>query len=909
MRWHLVLLITLGSLHCTHAPDAPRAITAPTPAASAPSWPEPQPPRLRLPDTVWPVRYALDLTLLPAEPTYTGAVTIDVEVREPVRQIWLHAQDLQVTRARVITGGRSVEARAVTADEGRLGLLLPEPLGAGPAQLSLTFTGRADRERSQGLYVVEEGGEPYLYTVFEPIDARRAFPCFDEPGFKVPWRLRLTVKQEHVARANHAVVSEEPLPGGLKQVTFAESRPMPSYLVAFVVGPFDVVDGGSIGRAHVPLRFIVPRGRGQETAYAARVTPRIITLLEDFFDQTYPYEKLEVAVVPRYKGTMEHPGLVALGQPLTLIRPEEETPRRREDYVSVAIHELGHYWFGNLVTCRWWDDVWLNESLATWLERKLTDQFEPAWLYERASQADSATAAFSADSLTTSPPVRKPIVTQDDIVGSFDSATTYSKGASVFAMLESWQGKARVRDMLRTHVRKHAWQVATSDDLLATMSEALGPDAAGVFRGYIDQSGVPRVSAELRCKPGVAPRVKLSQERFLPAGSSGSTARTWHIPVCVRASTGQDSMQAPVCTLLTTTTGELELPMEACPSWLMLNAGGTGYYRVGYSLEQLTRLMSVPRDELRPEEWLALLADVSAAVDRGDLPLGEALRLIPAVTPSSHHLFVQRGVELLSSVHVDRLPEADRQRYHEWIRDLYGPRARELGWTPKPGESDDVKQLRMQIVGLVATAGDPVLREEADRLARAWLADRGSVSSEGIWMVVRAAARSGDRSLFDTLLAQARATKDRNERSRLLGMLGAFLDPVLLKEALALVAGDEFDLRDTLGILYRAFFTPESRGQAWDFYRQHFDRLAGKLRSDQRNGLIELTGSLCDEQRRAELEALLSPRVERLAGGPRALARALESIRLCIESERRNQPGVREFLRTRGKGANRPASR
>ena len=172
---------------------------------------------------------------------------------------------------------------------------------------------------------MEEGGEPYLYTFFEPIDARRAFPCFDEPGFKVPWRLRFTVKQEHVALANPPVVSEEPLPGGLKRVTFAESRPMPSYLVAFVVGPFDLVDGGPIGRAHVPLHFIVPRGRGAETAYAASVTPRIITLLEDFFDQPYPYEKLDVAVVPRFWGTMEHPGIVALGQPLTLIRPGEET--------------------------------------------------------------------------------------------------------------------------------------------------------------------------------------------------------------------------------------------------------------------------------------------------------------------------------------------------------------------------------------------------------------------------------------------------------------------------------------------------------------------------------------------------------------------------------------------------------
>jgi aminopeptidase N len=877
--------------------------------AAAPDWPEPQPPKLRLPDSVRPLRYALDLTLLPAEPTFSGTVTIDVEVREPVRQVWLHAQDLQVTQARVLAGGRTLEAKAVTVEEGRLGLLLPETLGAGPAQLSLSFTGHADRERSQGIYAVEEGGESYLYTFFEPIDARRAFPCFDEPGFKVPWRLRFTVKQEHVALANHAIVSEEPLPQGLKRVTFAESRPMPSYLVAFVVGPFDLVDAGLVGRAGVPLRFIVPRGRGPETAYAASVTPRLVTLLEDYFDETYPYEKLDVAVVPRFWGTMEHPGIVALGQPLTLIRPGEETLPRRKSYVNIAIHELGHYWFGNIVTCRWWDDIWLNESLTSWLDQKITDQFEPGWLFAQEGRAGSAAYAFEADSLTASPPVRKPITTNDDIIGSFDGATTYAKGAALLGMLEGWLGEERVRDMMRAHMRKHAWGVATSDDFLATMSESLGPDAARMFRSYIDQPGVPRVTAELQCKAGAAPRLKLSQERFLPAGSSGSTAQTWAIPVCVRAGTGKDAQAAPHCTLLTAATGELELPMKGCPSWLVLNADGAGYYRVGYSREQLAQLLSAPRERLKTEEWLAFLADVKAAVDRGDLPLGEAMKVVPSVTASGNHLLVQRGVQLLASVQLEQLSEADRQLYRTWIRELYGPRARELGWTPKPGENDSTKQLRGMLVGRVAAAGDPALSREADQLARAWLADRKAVNPESVWGAMYVAARNGDRALFDTLLAQARATQDRNERTRLLGVLGAFKDQALVKEALALLASDEFDLRDTQYILFGALYSMDSRAQAWDFYQQHFDRFAAKLRSDEINEIIDVAGGLCDEKRLAEAEALLSPRVAKIEGGPRSLARALESIRLCIEAERRNAPSVREFLRTRGKAVSKPVSR
>ncbi|MFY0562954.1 ERAP1-like C-terminal domain-containing protein [Archangium lansingense] len=904
MRWLLIALIALVSLRCAHAPEAPPvAPTAPTPVAAAPEWPEPQPPQLRLPDSVRPVRYALDLTLLPAEPTYSGTVTVDLDVREPVRQVWLHAQDLQVTQARVLTNGRTLEAKTVTATEGRLGVLLPETLGTGQAQLLLSFTGRADRERSQGIYAVEEGGEPYLYTFFEPIDARRAFPCFDEPGFKVPWRLRFTVKQEHVALANHAIVSEEPLPGGLKRVTFAESRPMPSYLVAFVVGPFDLVDAGSVGRALAPLRFIVPRGRGPETAYAASVTPRIITLLEDFFDQTYPYEKLDVAVVPHFWGTMEHSGIVALGQPLTLIRPGEETPQRRKSYVNIAIHELAHYWFGNVVTCRWWDDTWLNESLTTWLDHKITGQFDPAWQYTLESQANSSTFALETDSLVTSPAVRKPITTNDDIIGAFDNGTTYAKGAALLSMLEGWLGEERLRDALRTHVRKHAWRVTNSDGFLATLDESLGADAARVFRGYVDQPGVPRVSASLQCKPGSAPRLTLSQDRFLPAGSTGTTGQTWDIPVCVRAGKGKDATRA--CTLLSSSTGELELPFQGCPSWLLLNAGGTGYYRVSYSREQLAQLLSAAPGTLSTSERLALLTDVKAAVDRGDVPLGEAMKLVPATAADPHRLILQRGMQLLSDIKLDRLPEADRPLYRAWLRDLYAPRARALGWTPKPGEGDEVKQLRSALLGVAAVGGqDPALIQEGSRLARAFLADRKAVHPEVAWTAVRVAARSGDRALFDTLLAQARTAKDRNERVRLLSTLGAFRDPALVKEALALVAGDEFDVRETTSILYQAFFSAESREQAWDFYRQNFDALSSRMRSDELNGLIGMVGDLCDEQRRAEAEAFLRSRVEKIEGGPRSLARSLESIQLCMESERRNQPGVREFLRTRGKGVN-----
>jgi aminopeptidase N len=890
MRWPLPLLLAVLALRCAHAP-APASTQQ-----AAPEWPQPQPPELRLPGTVVPVRYALDLKLIPAEPRFSGTVVIDVDVREPVRQVWLHGQDLEVTEARVEAGERTLQARAVTESEGRLGLLLPDVLPPGPARLHLSFSGSVDRELSRGLYGQDEGGESYLYTVFEPVDARRAFPCFDEPAFKVPWRLRLTVKAGHVALANHAIVSREPLPDGLERVTFAESRPMPSYLVAFMVGPFDIVDAGTVGRGAAPLRFIVPKGRGPETAYAARVTPRIVSLLEDFFDQPYPYEKLDVAVVPRYWGTMEHPGLVALGQPLTLIRPDEETYARRKWYVHIANHELGHYWFGNIVTCAWWDDIWLNEALTSWLDRKTVEPFDPSWGFAREAGMNAMSLALDTDALAAALPVRKPARTHDEIQGVFDNGTTYAKGSTLIGMFEAWLGEERMRELLRAHVRKHAWGVSTSEDFATTLSEAAGPEVARAFRSFIDQPGAPRITAELTCKPGTPARLKLTQERFLPAGSTASATQTWSVPVCVRMGTGGGSLRS--CALLTEATGEMPLPMRTCPTWLLLNAGGKGYYRVSYSREQLAALLAASR-ALTTEERLSVLADVEAAVRRGDLPLGEALReVVPATAGDADRLVVERGARLLQWVNEEGLSDSSRQRFRAWVALLYGPRARKLGWEAGSSDDDETKALRELLLERAAVDGeDRMLVLEARGLARAWLKDPKAVDPEAVPGVLKVAARAGDRALFDTLMARARAAEDGNERGLLLHALGAFREPALVREALALVASEEFDLRDTRVILTGAFGMPETRALAWDFYREHFDALAGRMRSDELGGFIDLAGTLCGDARHVEALAFLGPRVARLENGPSAFAKAEESIRLCATADRLHREGVEAFLR------------
>ncbi len=454
-------------------------------------------------------------------------------------------------------------------------------------------------------------------------------------------------------------------------------------------------------------------------------------------------------------------------------------------------------------------------------------------------------SALESDALEAALPVRKPVENNDDIVGSFDNGTTYDKDSSVIVMYEAWLGPERFRDVIRGYLREHAWKVATMEDFLADLSQSAGPEVARSFGGFIVQKGAPRITAQLSCPAGGAPTVKLSQERYLPVGSKADAKQEWQVPVSLRVGTGTQSSR--VCSML------------QGPS-----------------------------------------ADVDAAVERGDLPLGEALKAVPASAKSTNRLVVQSGASLLGQVPVDQLTQEERQRFRAWVASLYSARARAMGWVPKPGEDDSVKESRSLFLQLAGGTGDdPQLAKEALTLVRAWLADRKSVDPEAFGSALPRAAAHGDVALFDALLEAAKKEQDRSERSRLLTSLAYFRNPDLLWRALGLVVSPDFDGRDSQVILGMALMSPESQALAWNFYQTHFDALSQRLRSDELGRLIGQTGNRCNEIDLAQVETFLTPRVDKIEGGPRALARALESIRLCIKAQEVHAPSVKAFLRTR----------
>ncbi|WP_394826041.1 M1 family metallopeptidase [Pendulispora albinea] len=860
----------------------------------------PPQPTLRLPENARPVRYDLDLTLDPSKDDFAGAVGIDLTVQQPTTVIWLNARALRIREAHVTFGGKKSAARVLPGGDDFVGFAFDRPIGPGAARLDVAYEGHVDKDRQAGLYRVSEGrgnDDWYLYSVFEPIDARRAFPCFDEPAYKVPWKIALHVKKEHVALANAKVESETPGPNGMKTVVFEESKPLPSYLVALVVGPFDVLDAGTAGHHGTPLRFVVPKGRGGETRYATEVTTKLVGVLEDYFGMPYPYGKLDVAVVPRYAGTMEHPGLVALGQPITLIRPDEETPARKQFYAHIGGHELGHYWFGDYVTMTWWDDLWLNEAFTTWIDVKVTRAIDPSWNTDQ-GRLRLRGRAMGTDALATAQPIRVPITSDHDIANTFSADITYLKGAQVIRMFENFLGPEKFQSAVRRYMKEHAWKNATTDDFLAALQAETGQDIGPAFKTFIDQPGVPLVAADPICTKDAAPQLLVAQQRFIPTGSEASPDQSWQIPVCVKYGTKKGVTRE--CTLLRTSRSAITLDAEpSCPDWVLPNEGGAGYYRSNVNAAALSKLLKTAWPNLDPLEKIALVSDAAALTHNGTLGIAEALAFVPAMLKGADRHLIETTFEIVEQARKDVLRPELVPSYAKYIRSLYGEKAKALGWTSKPGEDNDTRVLRANVLRMVGDLGeDPAVRKKAYELVVKWLSDRKALEPDVLETALILAAKSKDRDLWNRLRQAARASHDRSERAMIFTALGNFRDSALMKETFDLLLSNEIEMRDGQGIVTAALAERESRDQAYEFLTKNFDTIATRTGRRDGNLLLRAAATYCDKEHHDEAVRFFTDRAKTIEGGPQILANALERQVLCIAQRERNEKPIEAFLKT-----------
>ena len=890
-----VVVVVLGG--CPAPKGATDSITVvtrpvvPPPVVVVPAALEPPEPTLRLPKNFVPTGYHARLELDPVKRGFSGSIAISGKVSEASSVIWLHGHHLRVTGL-VATQGDPFGSRI--ADEPQLAVeavgdeLLrvrtSRPLAAGEWTLLLDMQGDYDLLDTAGAFKQVVAGDPYVYSQFEATYARRVFPCVDEPDSKVPWTLTLDVPTRLVAVANAPVATETELGNGTKRIAFATTRPLPAYLVAFAVGPFELIDAGHT-RTNQPIRVVALKGRARSTAWAVQTTGRLVEILEDYFGTPYPYPKLDLLAIPLTVGfgAMENAGLISFTE--TLLLQDAPSQERKAAWIRIAGHELAHQWFGDLVTTAWWDDIWLNEGFANWMQAKVAAKFDPSWHAEIAS-VDMRNTALEADALTTARRVRQPIATSDDILNVFDRIT-YDKGASVLGMLETYVGPDVFQRGVRAYLDKHTWGNATSADLAVAISEAAGRDVTAAFGTFLDQPGAPELTTS--CAAG---KVTFAQRRYVPPGSGAVVdQKPWILPVC--AAFEKAGKRAEACTLLEGPTGVLDAG-KSCPRWIEANAQGRGYYRVAYTASQLTALRDEGWAQLSGAERHDVFFNATNGARLGKLPLQLALSLAPRLLVDNNRFAVGDATAL--GLQLDWLvPDELRPKYEAWLRGTFGLAIAKVGIVPQETDDLDAERERGELIEAVVWMGkDGKLVDEAVALSKTWRDQPAATRS--VIARIAADAKTDD---YARLLADVHTVKDRARRGELLTALAAVRDAKRYAQVVELTSDTTLDLRETIWLLYAAH-TAAQRAVAQPYFLAHEAELMKRLPADETAGPLAVlsvifTGT-CEASKRDEMATLATQHFAKLAGGERVVAQNIEAMDQCIAQRKLLEPEVRGWL-------------
>jgi alanyl aminopeptidase len=884
-----LLLLAVAVVACSapprRPPPPPQPVVAIKPEPVAPLPPEP--PKLRLPKNFAPTGYTAKLAIDPAATGFTGTIVIAGNVSERSQAIWLHARELKVARA--TANGAPVTAKTYPGDF--LELRAAAPFEPGPITLTIEYAGTYDLLNTTGAFKQIIAGVPYVFSQFEALYARRVFPCVDEPDTKVPWKLTLEVPSNLVAVSNTHVEREEAV-GDRRRVEFATTKPLPSYLIAFGIGPFEFVDAGKT-KSGTQVRIVALKDRAADAAWAAKTTPRILELLEDWFGTPYPYDKLDMLSIPLTVGfgAMENAGLVTFTETLILLDPKHASKNAQYTWVLVAAHELAHQWFGDLVTTAYWDDIWLNEGFAQWAERKITAKFDATW-HDDLAEVGVRSGALGDDSLVSARQIRQPITSEDDILNAFDGIT-YDKGASVLNMFESYLGPDVFMRGVREYLKDHAWGNATSNDFAQAISKASGKDVSAAFATFLEQAGAPEITATVACEKGQPPRVELAQRRYVPPGAPTPPAtKPWIVPVCVAYD--KNGQRGQACTLLDQATGSLALDAKACPRWVMPNHDARGYYRNAYTAAQVVALRDEAWPHLKWTERRALYFDTAEAVRNGKLPMQLGLSFIPKLLAGGDRFTVGAALDLPLAVE-DWVPEELRAKYESWLHQTFSPGALKAGLVPKDSDDLDIETARAGLVGAVAgIAHEPSLVAEAVKLADKWRDLPQSIREQVLYLAVDASPE-----VFERILHDVHAEADRARREEMLGALGWVRDPKRQARALELVLDAKLDARETLTVLYGARLEA-NRAVAQQYFRDHTKEILARLPADETAGgvanLSSLFTSSCDAARRDAISDYVTKTFGKFPGAARVLQQNIEEMDHCIARRRLLEPEIRGWL-------------
>ena len=834
----------------------------------------------RLPSTVIPERYELRLTPDLTSWTFIGREKVSVQIRQPVHEIVLNAAELEIHRVSLkLPDGKVLAGEAaLDAENERAKLSFAETLPAGKAELTIEFSGILN-DKLHGFYRSTYKGadgqdKPLASTQFESTDARRAFPCWDEPALKAVFQVTLVVDEKLTAISNTGVVRETRLETtGKKEVVFADSIKMSTYLVVFIVGEFEATE--PVMAAGTPLRIFAVPGKKSLTRFGLDIGKASLDYFSRYYDIPYPGDKLDLIAIPDFaSGAMENLGAITFRETALLVDSDKATRAELERVADVVSHENAHMWFGDLVTMKWWNGLWLNEAFATFMEMLAVDAWKPEWR-RWDSFTISRAAAMQVDGLKSTRPIEFPVERPEEAAGMFD-VLTYEKGASVLRMLEQYLGADAFREGIRLYLQRHQYANAETTDLWDALEKSTEQPVRLLMDSWIFQPGYPLITVE---KHGRG--VRLSQQIFRYLQDGSISTQRWHVPIFLRAGTKSGVVQQ---TLLLTEK-EQNVDFKDSPEWVVVNAGGHGFYRVRYSQELFDRLKAALKDQFSPVEKFGLVNDTWAAMLAGLVDPTDYLSLIELMRE-------ERDLSIWSTIigschNLQRIVDDDQcDRLAERVRALVAPAVEGLGWSSKKGESELESQLRGDLIAALGTIGeDKSCQQRARELFARYEKAPDEMDRNIVPALVTIVAHTGTVSDYEKFYQRFKAAETPQEETRFLFALANFRDPQLIDRTLDLTINGQVRTQNAPYLMRGILLNRSARAKAWLFMKAHWDEMLRQYPDNSIPRMCEGVVGLVKPELEKDVRDFFSNHP--VKQGSKQLEQHLERLRASVECQRR----------------------
>jgi puromycin-sensitive aminopeptidase len=841
----------------------------------------------RLLTTVTPQRYEIRLTPDLTTWTFAGEETILVRIHEPVREIVLNAAELEFHSV-TATGANGKElagAVALDGDNEQAVFTFGEPLAAGSCNLAIKFSGFLN-DKLHGFYRSTYKGadgkdKPLASTQFESTDARRAFPCWDEPAFKAVYQITLVIDEGLTAISNARVARELARPGtGKKEVVFADSMKMSTYLVAFIVGEFEATEPVMVGNA--PLRVMAVPGKKHLGNFALQIGKASLEHFSRYYGIAYPGDKLDLIAIPDFaSGAMENLGAITFRETALLVDEQKATRAELERVADVVSHENAHMWFGDLVTMKWWNGLWLNEAFATFMEMLAVDAWKPEWR-RWDSFTISRAAAMQVDGLKSTRPIEYPVEKPEEAAGMFD-VLTYEKGASVLRMLEQYLGAEAFRDGIRLYLKRHEYANAETTDLWDALEDSSKRPVRALMDSWIFQPGYPLMSVERDGRDLV-----VSQQLFRYLQDGDIPDRRFHVPIFVRAGTKAGVVQ----NTLLLTDRELRLTLADDIEWTVVNAGGHGFYRVRYSPELMATLKQGLQKNLSAVERFGLVNDTWATTLAGLTSLADYLALIELLQGETD-LNVWNSI-ILSCYQLNRiLDEAQCATLRTQIQPIFRSAVERLTWSVQEGESELQRQLRGELINALGVVGeDRACQERARELYARYEKDAEAVERNLVPALVAIVSHTGNSADYETFYTKFKSAKTPQEETRYLFALGGFRQPELIERTLNMTLSGAVRTQNSPYLMRAILLNKDARDKAWAFMKAHWEEMTRHYPDNSIPRMCEGIIGLVTPELEAEVKEFFAKHP--VKQGAKQMEQHLERLRIAVACQER----WRELLRS-----------